>query len=102
MHRMRVALALALALFVVPATSASAAGVCPPGPTPHFSFGFAALRAQLGDVMGDPTECEHANAANGDTLQGTTSGLAFYRNSTNTPTFTDGFNHWGLTATGLV
>jgi hypothetical protein len=32
----------------------------------------------------------------------TTGGLAFYRQSTNTPTFTDGFNHWALTGDGLI
>ena len=52
--------------------------------------------------MGNPFECEHPNNANGDTLQKTTTGLAFYRKSTNTPTFTDGYRHWGLTATGIV
>jgi hypothetical protein len=35
-------------------------------------------------------------------LQETSTGLAFYRASTNTPTFTDGFQHWALTAFGLV
>jgi hypothetical protein len=33
-------------------------------------------------------------AAAADTLQQTTTGLAFSRASTNTPTFTDGANHW--------
>ena len=65
-------------------------------------FGFATLKAQLGPTMGEPTECEHPNSANGDTLQNTTTGLAFYRKSTNIPTFTDGHRHWGLTPAGLV
>ena len=34
-------------------------------------------------------ECTHGNPANGDTLQQTSTGLSFYRRSTNTPTFTD-------------
>ena len=75
---------------------------CPPGQAPSFQFGFAALKAQIGEAMGDPTECEHSNPENGDTLQATTTGLSFYRRSTNTPTFTDGFRHWGLTSAGLV
>ena len=35
-------------------------------------------------------------------LQQTTSGLAFYRKATNIPTFTNGWEHWGWTADGLV
>jgi hypothetical protein len=52
--------------------------------------------------MGDPVECAHPNDANGDVLQQTTTGLSFWRKSTNTPTFTDGYRHWGLTPSGLV
>src|SRR4051794_24257211 len=73
---------------------------CAPGQVPAFQFGFAALKAQVGEAMGDPTECEHTNAENGDSLQATSTGLSFYRKSTNTPTFTNGFEHWGLTSAG--
>ena len=52
--------------------------------------------------MGDPLECEHGNPENGDTLQQTTNGLSFYRRSTNTPTFTNGWEHWALTVRGLL
>ena len=75
---------------------------CDPGQVPEFRFGFAQLRAQLGATMGEPIECEHPSSENGDTLQQPTPGLAFYRQATNTPTFTDGWRHWGLTAEGLV
>ena len=75
---------------------------CDPGQVPEFRFGFAQLRAELGATMGSPIECEHPKSENGDTLQQTTTGLAFYRQATNTPTFTDGWRHWGLTAEGLV
>ncbi|MBI2756251.1 MAG: SGNH/GDSL hydrolase family protein [Chloroflexi bacterium] len=74
---------------------------CAPGVTPAFAFGFAALRVHVGAAMGEPIECEHANPENGDTLQQTTTGLAFYRKRTNTPTFTDGQSHWALTTGGL-
>jgi hypothetical protein len=84
------------------ASSAAAPTYCGVGEWPHFALGFAGLQAQLAVVMGGPTECEHADVTNGDTLQSTTTGLAFYRKSTNTPTFTDGFNHWALTSAGLV
>jgi hypothetical protein len=75
---------------------------CEAGKQPEFAFGFAQLKARLGDKMGTPIECEHTNADNGDSLLQTTTGLAFYRKATNTPTFTNGFEHWALTAQGLV
>ena len=81
---------------------AAAAAYCAPGQEPDYVLGFAFMKTQLGDVMGEPLECEHANPENGDTLQQTSTGLAFYRKSTNTPTFTDGWRHWGWTARGLV
>ncbi len=82
--------------------SAQSSSYCQAGQSPQFSMGFASLRAQVGPVMGSAIQCEHPNSANGDMLQSTTTGLAFYRKSTNTPTFTDGYYHWGLTAQGLV
>jgi hypothetical protein len=75
---------------------------CGPGETPQFRFGFAHLKSLLGSTMGEPLECEHANPENGDSLQQTTTGLSFYRKSTNTPTFTDGWHHWAWTSDGLV
>ncbi len=81
---------------------AAVAPYCAPGQDPEFVLGFAFMKSQLGDIMGEPSECEHANPENGDTLQQTTTGLSFYRKSTNTPTFTDGWRHWGWTAQGLV
>src|SRR5215204_1547849 len=101
----------ALAVFILiasvllttpPEAFAQGAPFCRPGQTPQFVLGFASLKAQLGSVMGEPVECEHPNNANGDTLQKTSTGLAYWRNSTNTPTFTDGYRHWAITPTGLV
>lgn len=86
----------------VPNASAQGADSCNPGQGTQFSFGFADLRSQVGNAMGDAIECEHANPENGDTLQRTTTGLSFYRKSTNTPTFTNGSDHWGLTTDGLA
>ncbi|MBA2450531.1 MAG: neutral zinc metallopeptidase [Chloroflexi bacterium] len=85
-----------------PVAWAQAAPFCQAGQAPAFLHGFGTLKARLGAAMGEPIECEHANAVNGDTLQQTTTGLAFYRESTNTPTFTDGHRHWALTAADLV
>jgi hypothetical protein len=75
---------------------------CAPGQEPAFVFGFAALKQQLGPTMGEPLECEHANLDNGDTLQATTTGLAVYEPSTNTPRFTNGWRSWALTPGGLL
>jgi hypothetical protein len=76
---------------------------CRPGETPEFRFGFATLSARLGDRMGRPTSCEYSDPkGTGDVLQNTEKGLGFYRKSTNTATFTDGTNHWAVTADGIV
>ena len=98
------ALALSAAALggALPVSAQSSAGFCGVGQAPHFAFGLAALKGVLGDVMGDPLECEHPNSGNGDTLQQTTTGLAMYRQSTNSPEFTDGWNHWALAADGLL
>lgn len=83
------------------AAEASAA-YCEPGQTPAFANGLAALKQQIGDVMGAPTECEHATSGAGNTVQQTSTGLAAYNSLTNTDTFTDGWHHWALTPNGLV
>ena len=87
----------------VTSTAARPARGCGPGVAPHFVFGFADLKAQLGDAMGDPISCEFPDPnGTGDVHQQTTRGLAFWRKSTNTPTFTNGFEHWGHTPAGWV
>jgi len=96
---------LALTIVVAqpsPAALAQGAPYCSPGAQPRFSNGFAALKSALGPVMGEPVECEHNEGDSPDILQQTTTGLAFWRKSTNTPTFTDGYRHWALTSNGLV
>lgn len=75
---------------------------CAQGQAPQFALGFAQLRGHIGEVMGQPVECEHANPENGDSLQRTTTGLAVYRKESGTVTFTDGWRHWALTPSGLV
>lgn len=82
--------------------AAPPAGWCLPNQTPSFSFGFADLAHGLGDVMGQPVECEHGAGSEGDTAQETTTGLAQYRWCTNTSTFTRGPEHWSLVPTGMV
>lgn len=101
------ALVLALLLALVPfggtpAAAAQGAPSCAPGQAPRFVFGFAALREQLGDVMGEPVTCEFPDPnGTGDVHQRTSTGLAFWRKATNIPTFTNGWDHWGWTDDGL-
>lgn len=91
---------LACATLQVSNAAAQGAPYCRAGESTQYRFGFASMKAYLGATMGDAAECEHPNSANGDTLQQTTRGLAFWRKSTNTPTFTDGWRHWALTSGG--
>jgi hypothetical protein len=96
----RVVAALLLCLILVPAAAAQvqSAPYCAQGQVPEFTHGLASLAAQLGTFMGQPTECEHQDRASGDTLQATTTGLAYYRHAANdTTVFTDGQSHVALT-----
>ncbi len=98
-----IAILLLLVGFAVrPSPVTATAPNCPDGQEPRFALGFADLKLSLGDPMGEPLECEHSDPATGDSLQTTTTGLAFYRGSTNVPMFTDGWKHWALTSYGLV
>jgi hypothetical protein len=60
-------------------------------PSPPFT-----IEAPADATMGAPLECEHVNPDNDDTIQHTTTGLAYYRPSINMPMFTDGQTHWSL------
>lgn len=85
------------------ASAAQPVNHCAPGQSPRYVFGFADLRADIGAAMGDPLTCEFPDPnGTGDVHQRTTAGLAFWRKSTNTSTFTDGWDHWALTSRGLV
>jgi len=104
-ERFRIGIGITAAVLLTVATFASgsaAAPYCAEGQEPEYVLGFAFMKSQLGNTMGAPLECEHTNPENGDALQTTTTGLAFYRKATNTPTFTDGWLHWAWTADGLV
>ena len=104
MQRLLSALTFVGALFIAPVLAASAQSTpyCQPDQAPEFGSGSAALKAELGETMGDALECEHANPENGDVLQQTSTGLSFFRQSTGTPTFTNGWDHWALTPGGVV
>ena len=55
-----------------------------------------------GAPMGDPMECEHQDPSGGGAALRTSTGIAYYRKSTNAPSFTNGSEHWALTANGLL
>jgi hypothetical protein len=63
---------------------------------------FQALADRLGPTMGDPQEFGRRDPGSGDTLQSTTSGLAYVRPRANAPAFTNGWQHWALVDEGLV
>jgi hypothetical protein len=85
----------------VPSASAQLAPFCAPETAPSLEFKFAELKLQLGSGMGQPVDCEHTDPISGDRLQQTTTGLAFYHQSTNIATFTDGDNHWAVVSDEL-
>lgn len=81
----------------VPTDAGSEAALAALAPV-RFVLGFAALDRVLAPITGVPVENEHGNADNCDTQQLTTTGLAYWRCSTNTMTFAafpDGLHHWG-------
>jgi hypothetical protein len=85
----------------VPSAAPVAGDVCSAAAL-RFVQGAAALKAGVGASMGEPLECERIVDADGDTEQRTTTGLAYYRARTNIAAFTNGFDHWALTPSGIV
>ncbi len=84
-----------LALTALP-TVAAAHSACSGGGAVELGVGFRDLADLLGALVGEPLECEHADASTGDVVQQTSTGLLYWRKSTNTPTFTNGDQHWAL------
>ena len=73
-----------------------------PHSVPRFADEFASLSQAIGDTIGQPLECGHADPATGDVLQPTSTGLAIYRAGSHVAIFTDGYRHWALGRQGLV
>lgn len=96
-------LACPLLLSQAPTALATDATFCGPGEAPHFALGFASLKATIGEPAGDPLTCEFSDpSGTGDVHQRTTTGLAFWRKSTNIPSFTNGAEHWAFAPPGFV
>lgn len=65
-------------------------------PAPFFAQGFATLKDQLGDLMGEPLELERPSTDGGaDAIQLTSTGLAVHKRG-EPPAFTDGHQTWKL------
>jgi hypothetical protein len=86
----------------VPSPPPAAADAGCTAATLRFVHGAATLKAALGERMGEPQECERVVDAAGNTEQRTTTGLAYYRAGSNVAVFTNGVEHWALTANGVV
>jgi hypothetical protein len=91
-----------LPCLTTPAVAQARDPFCPAGSQSRFVLGIAALHDHLGTIMGEPVECEHVDPASGDTIQHTTTGLAYYRPAINTAVFTNGEAHWALSNDALV
>ena len=86
-----------------PTSAVALAPYCRPGENAAYQSVFWALSERLGERMGQPRSCEYSDPrGSDDTLQDTETGLAFYRRASNTPTFTNGGDHWALAAAGLL
>lgn len=79
------------------AAAQTALPTCSAGQAPALAPMFKDLSTALGPQVGAPTACAQVNAANGDILQQTSSGLLVYRPSLGIAMFTNGWRHWALT-----
>ena len=94
---MTLALGSALVLAALLAGSPRLTSACSPALAPEF----AALKAQLGALMGEPTDCPRAEAASGDLLQPTTTGFAYRHAADGPASFTTGREFWALMPAGV-
>jgi len=70
---------------------------CRSGQSPAFRFApFGLLESVLPKLVGNPLECAHRDPSNGETVQVTSTGLAYYRRSSMLPSFAVGEEHWAL------
>src|SRR5688572_3770221 len=61
------------------AVAARAASYCDRNESPRFRGKLADLKEQVGREMGNPLECSHRDSGTSDTLQSTSTGLAYIR-----------------------
>jgi hypothetical protein len=92
---------LLLAVAAAPPALAQTPPACPAG-QPQFLQSFAGLEERLGVRMGNPVECPHTDASSGDTLQHTTTGLAYEHAGSSVAMFTNGWEHYALMGDQVV
>jgi hypothetical protein len=95
-----VAVFAAAMLTTAPALAGQSAG----GPDCPLEFGLHMidLRADIGDAMGQPLDCEAPIDSAGDTMQVTSTGTAWYTRANHAEIFTDGYQRWELDPSGLT
>src|ERR1700733_13320620 len=93
-----VGLLVALVLTFVGSTPSSARADC----AVEFGLHMLALRADIGDAMGQPLGCEQALDPSGDTIQATSTGTAWYTIDDSASIFSDGYHRWELDRRGLL
>lgn len=67
-----------------------------------FGADLSPLRLAVGEVMGQPLECENPTGSAGDQIQATSTGTAWYRRSDRVAIFTDGYQRWEQSPDGLI
>jgi peptidoglycan/xylan/chitin deacetylase (PgdA/CDA1 family) len=70
--------------------------------TVEFAPDLANLRMAVGDAMGQPIDCETSINSDGDTIQHTSTGTAWFINAQSDAIFTDGYHRWVLDNAGLL
>ena len=84
---------LLLSLIAIAAAALTFGSVALAQESPQFKLGFKTLADMIPDVAGVPLENEHY-AANGDSLQQTSTGLMVWRKADNWTAFTNGSETW--------
>src|SRR5581483_9533933 len=96
--------ALLLTLLAPPTASLAAqkAPYCPNTDPPGTGAAFTSLKQALGTTMGNPVDCQHQDPKTGETVQTTSTGLAYLDSKDGYPSFTTGAQHWALAKSGVV
>jgi peptidoglycan/xylan/chitin deacetylase (PgdA/CDA1 family) len=98
----RCVVALVVAFMATVPVPVGRGGVAQAACDAEFGLHMLDLRADVGDAMGQPLDCEHALDAAGDTIQPTSTGTAWYTIANRSAIFTDGYHRWELDPAGLL
>lgn len=84
-----------------PALAQVPPATCSPGHE-QFLREFAGLDQHIGERMGQPVDCQHTDPSSGDTIQHTTTGLAYEHSGSSVAMFTNGWEHYALMGDQVV